>query len=365
MRLNIERDINMRNKYVIWIISAVVLLAIGAGIVFRTKSSPPRYTLVELKGLAGASCQAHAINSRGQVVGVSIMARPECDLPIGKAVLWNEGKPRILGIPDPQIYRRLDINNRGQVVGYYRNPIGKIRERSFIYENGKFMELKKSRLVPRALNEVGDVLGDVEDGSAVLRNGKLRRFGSTHRYAHVMNDNGQFAVEDELRCVAFMWDSGKMRPLGELDERCDRYVPYSINNRGQVVGVAFGTPPQMQRGKIQMLIDRLLHQISLPPESRYAFISENGKMKHLDVEDARSVMINNHGEIAGTRDIGGDGTQPFIMLHGESRDLNALINRESGYTITSVWDINDRGEMIGMATRDGGECAILLSPISR
>ena len=360
----------MRKKSIIWIISVVILLVIG--IVFFTRSSVPRYTIVEIKGLAGAPFEAYAINNRDQVVGVSITSSGEYDSSSGIAVFWDKGKSRSLGIADPQSYCTLDINDHGQVIGHY-SPLKGLGRRSFFYENGKSIRLDKWHLLALDINEVGDVIGDIlgdndPDETVIWKNGKLRHIGPTDGHSSVINDKGQVATAYKSGSYpVFMLDNGKIRTLGELDIKCDYYNICSINNKGQVVGMAYGTPQQMQPNALRELIDRLLHRIPDPQPllPSYAFISENGKMKYLDVGNASNVAINNRGEIAGTCEIGKNGTQPFIMLHGESQDLNDYIDRESGYTIKSVSDINDRGEIIGQAMHDDEECAVLLRPISR
>lgn len=360
-------NFNMRSKSWIWIVSVIVLLVIGS--VYFTRSSPPRYTLVEIKGLRGAPFEAHAINNLGQVVGVSITSKDENDSFNGIAVLWNEGESRSLGIPDPQGYCTLDLNDRGQVIGHYSQPKG-LGRRSFFYENGKSIGLDKWRLLALDINETGDVIGDIlgnkdPDETVIWKNGKLRHIGPTDGHTSIINDKGQVATAYKSGGYpAFMWDKGKVRTLGKLDVKCDTYTPYSINNSGQVVGMASLEPQWTQPGVLEVIFERILHRFSNPPSPPdYVFISENGKMRELDAGNVSDLVINNRGEIAGTCSVGRSGTQPFIMLGDVSHDLNDLINRESGYTIKSVSDINDRGEIIGQAKHDGEECAILLRPI--
>ncbi|MHB1457309.1 MAG: hypothetical protein ACYC0V_10380 [Armatimonadota bacterium] len=356
----------MRSKSWIWIVSVIVLLVIGS--VYFTRSPSPRYTLVEIKGLGGAPFEAYAINNRDQIVGVSIMSRDENN---GIAVLWNEGKCQSLGIPDPQGYCTLDLNDRGQVIGHYSPPKG-LGRRSFLYENGKSIGLDKWRLLALDINEAGDVIGDIlgdkdPDETVIWKNGKLRHIGPTDGHTSIINDKGQVATEyDSGGYPAFMWDNGKVKTLGELDVKCDSYDTQSINNKGQVVGTAAPQQHWTQPNALLEFINGLLHRIPEPHSpASYAFISENGKMRELDAGNVTDVAINNRGEIVGTCRVGKHGTQPFIMLGDESLDLNELIDRESGYAIKSVSDINDRGEIIGQATHNGEECAVLLKPISR
>ena len=49
--------------------------------------------------------------------------------------------------------------------------------------------------------------------------------------------------------------------------------------------------------------------------------------------------------------------------NGELRDLNTLVDIEGGWQLTTAQDINDAGQILGTACRNGSCTSVLLSPV--
>jgi uncharacterized membrane protein len=107
------------------LLSLSILSGCGGGGVSSTpppaQTPPPaptltHYTLVDLAALPGASAsQAQGLNSAGDVVGYSVFNGH------ATAVLWKNGGPTDLGIPDSFANA---VNSSDQVAGYYTSGSG-------------------------------------------------------------------------------------------------------------------------------------------------------------------------------------------------------------------------------------------------
>lgn len=53
----------------------------------------------------------------------------------------------------------------------------------------------------------------------------------------------------------------------------------------------------------------------------------------------------------------------FLFSNGAMTDLNSLIDPASGWGLTSAFDINDAGQIVGSGTMAGQDYAFLLTPI--
>jgi probable HAF family extracellular repeat protein len=182
----------------------------------------------DLFGLAGRGGQASAINNRGHVVGTTRN---------GRAVLWQNGKITDLG-PGTAV----DINERGQIIGYTTTPAGK--SRAFLWQNGARTDLGPGALV--AINGRGQVIGYRESPAGELN--------------------------------AFLWQRGTTTDLGTLGGAWS--FPTAISNRGQVVGYS------TDRSGVQ-----------------HAFVWQNGTMTGLPSPTGsartRAIAINEHNQIIG------------------------------------------------------------------
>jgi probable HAF family extracellular repeat protein len=71
-------------------------------------------------------------NDRGTTVGIGVFSGSGAT---DRAVVWRNGVPRELGIPDPSISRAEGINDDGQIVGYGQTS------GAFLWERGVTISL--------------------------------------------------------------------------------------------------------------------------------------------------------------------------------------------------------------------------------
>jgi probable HAF family extracellular repeat protein len=148
---------------------------------------------------------ANAINDNGQAVGQT----GNCTS-VFHAVLWNKGTPTDLGTLGGLLLAPLDINNKGQIVGFASSPDGTVF-RAFLWQNG-------------VATDLGTLAPDV--------------FG----LAIGINDRGQIVGDScdiDFACRAFLWQEGTITELNSLVHNPN--APFlenanSINSRGQIAG---------------------------------------------------------------------------------------------------------------------------------
>ena len=237
-----------------------------------------------------------AINERGQIVGDLRTS----DVP-QSAFMYHEGEWTVIKSADAWWSRAVDINNRGQVLGY--ENLGS-SSRLFIWEAGvtTYLELglppTAILVTPVDITEQGQVLGHFDDFSP-----------------------GPGALP-EMR--SFIWDKGELTVI--LAPGGERTEAFEMNARGQVVGTYY---TDESGWNVQ------------------AFVWEHGIMTDLPgLSGARSVAtaINNRGIIVGAAQTGEGEMHAVQWKDGVAIDLGTLGGAESwGYAI------NERGQIAGWA----------------
>lgn len=233
----------------------------------------------DLGTLGGPDAFAIDINDRGQVLGFSFVnsiPNSTTGFPTGDAFLWEKGK--MTDIPDPlggTIVSPFYLSNKGQVVGSADLP-GDITEQEdpFLWEKGVFTD--------------------------------LGTFGGTRGHAEKINDAGQIVGDANFAgdaiYHAIIWQGGFKFDLGTVgDDPCSAGL--DINSQGQAVGWS-----------------GVCDYSAIPR----AFISEK--------------------------------TGPMV-------DLNTLISSNSGIYVSFASNINDRGEIAAAGLLPSGDIhAVLLIP---
>jgi probable HAF family extracellular repeat protein len=264
------------------------------------------------------------INDRGEAVGMSETAVPD---PNGEDVcgfgthltcvpfLWRNGNMRALPTVGGNNGQASAINNRGEVVGYAEtantDPTCAPSPTALpvLWEKGHAQPLP--------------LVGTDPDGVA---------FG--------INDQGQ-AVGYSGNCFfathAVMWKNNTAFVLKDLGGTLSN-VAYVINNLGQIAGKVRSADGSHYVAALWQPDGTLITHEPLPGDL-----------------DAFATGINNQGQVVGNDfDSEFNWSHGFIWQNGVMTDLNALIPADSNLLIISASNINERGQISGMATVQSG-----------
>ena len=358
-------------------VGALAAVALSTG---RTgtaaRSAQSRWIVTDL----GRDCSAHALNERGQIVGVC--GRGDS----ARGVLWWHGKETNLGRLRPDLVTEPGaINDRGQVVGVATrvrpNANGGVatEDHAFIWENGRIRELTAPGATltdATAINNRGQILGygRARPGAAP---GHL--FWDAGRVTAVplevwaMNDRGQVVGHARNAKTgsedAYIWENGQMRDLGSLADGAGGRSTFTsavdINDRGQVVGISSSAtgaahPPThaflWQNGRMTDLTPSLgvnsdaeavnergqvIGSVDWTRTSETSFLWEDGRMTRLDPPGSRSlpIAIDDEGRVICQSDPNG----PFVWESGRRTSLDAN-------QVVAI----DHGRIIGQKTDGSG-----------
>ncbi len=262
--------------------------------------------LKDVTTLGGAHTEIRDLNNHGLATGFA-------DTPDGKeehAVVWSAAGITDLGTLKGGKSYGLSINDGGQVVGTARTA-GSAEYRAFIWDSTRGM---------RDLNEI-----------AGTTSGLLLTAG------YGINADGQVvgsARTSQGATHGFLWDKHRVVDLGVFG--FDSFAS-ALNNDGQAVGTSF-TP------------QRFLH----------TFLISGGSQIDLGTSrDANSfgLGINGKGDVVGAS----GGATIWDHSHG-MRDINSLIQPNSGWLLLEATDVNDAGQIVGYGLRRGELHGFLLTP---
>jgi len=146
----------------------------------------------------------------------------------------------------------------------------------------------------------------------------------------------------EVRAV--LWKDRKAIDLGTLGG--NESAAFSVNNRGQVVGLATNTIPD----PFSFFITQLR-----------AFLWQHGAMRDLGTlytgNNAWALFVNEHGQVAGFSDtsanpgpLGVPPVDPFLWERGRMLDLGTL-----GGTVGFPYGLNNQGQVIGVSNLAGDQ----------
>jgi probable HAF family extracellular repeat protein len=283
---------------------------------------------LELGTLGGknSSINWNGINDRGEAVGMSETSVPD---PNGEDLclfgthltclpfLWQNGVMSALPTVGGNNGQASAINNSGQVVGYAENgtvdstcPAGVTNNRvdlPVLWDKGTAQPLS--------------TIGNDPDGVA---------FG--------INNRGQ-AVGYSGTCTAanfaVVWENGTATPLPDLGT--PGAIAYAINGHNQIVGQAVNSEG-----------------------TALAAIWENNTVRSLGVllpgdAAAFATSINNRGQVVGSSfDSSANWSHGLIWENGRMFDLNQLFPASSNLYVISASNINEGGQIAGMAVEMAG-----------
>jgi len=280
------------------------------------------------------------INDRGAAVGYSETSIPDPD---GEDVcgfgthltcrpfLWRNGQMSALPMLGGNNGQASAMNNRGQITGFAESTVSDSScpaSSPSKTDSPVIWEDAKARALP--------TVGSDPDGEA-----------------NAINDQGQ-AVGYSGTCTAalhaVLWEkNGTAFPLPDLGTGG---FAFGINNQGQIVGLV-GSPDS---------------------PTFYAALWRNGALTNLRTlpGDFAAIAsgINNQGQVVGsTLDSTFNWSNAFIWQDGVMTGLNTLFPASSNLYPTMANQINERGQIVGMATvlsgpHTGETHAFLATPVN-
>jgi len=297
---------------------------------------------IDLRTLGGKNSWTNygGINDRGEAVGLSETSVPDPDgedfcgfgtkrtcLPF----LWRDGHMMALPTLGGNNGQASAINNRGQIVGISETTV----------PDSGCPASKPGKIISPVFWEKGEVRS------------LPTLAGDPDGFVQGINNRGQ-AVGSSGTCTniathAVLWDNDVAVPLSDLGH--DGSDAYAINDRGQIVG----------------------YVSSHDGSTIFAAIWQNDGVTIIPTlpEDSAAFAtgINNRGQVVGSTFNSMGWSHGFISQDGVMTNLNKLIREDSNLLIIAASNINDRGQISGMAKVMNGPDkdkvhAILLTPVN-
>jgi probable HAF family extracellular repeat protein len=257
----------------------------------------------DLGTLGGKGSQAYGNNDLGMVTGLA-----EIPDGTGHAFLWVRNQMIDLGTLGGESFG-YDVNNKVQVVGYYRDATG--GKRGFLWQKGYMYDL-------------GDLGGAESDAWGINEKGQVAGYADTaddKNHAYLWTPDGPNAP------------TGKMTDIGVLPGGSESFA-YQINNYGDVVGastIAGGSfhailySNRFSNDGSYQLLD-LNSSTFLPPGSGWKFLNY-------------SMAINDVGQITGYGFKDDNSLHAFLLSPGTgpsrlSRTNRAAQLRSAGTALT-------------------------------
>jgi probable HAF family extracellular repeat protein len=283
------------------------------------------------------------INDRGEAVGLAETSVPDPDgedmCAFGtkktcRPFLWRDGHIMALPTLGGNNGQASAINNRGQIVGISETTV----------QDSGCPASKPGKIISPVFWERGEVRA------------LPTLAGDPDGFVQGLNDQGQ-AVGSSGTCTnlsihAVLWENDRAFQLPDLGPAGGG--AYAINDHGQAVGyVSSADGTTIVASLWQNGARSAVTSLGILPGDGAAF----------------ATGINNRGQVVGSTFNSSGWSRGFIWQDNVMTDLNTLIPRDSNLFINAASNINERGQISGMATvltgPDTGKIhAILLTPAS-
>lgn len=326
----------------------------------QTSQLPARYTVTDLGTLGGPFSSASAISDSGWIGGFASYAEEE--LPYRGFVHGKRGMADI-GTLGGTLSAVGDVAENGLAVGWSYLADGSVRAIS--YHAGKLRNLGTlggNESYASAVNKRQVIVGySTLAGNETMTHAFLSRGGAGMQdlgvpagfpssFAVSVNDDSDMVVlgisADRQSYGTFMLSDGVWTNIGGLGGGIT--VGQKINNLGQIVGFS--------------------HLTTIPGEY-HAFLYNDGVMVDLGSlssgQSSVASSLNDRGAIVGYSGTVNNAAEGFLHTDGVMWNLNDLLVEGSGWTVLYAFDINNAGEIVGRAERNGEIHGVLLTPVAQ
>ena len=278
------------------------------------------------------------------------------------------------------------INASGQVIGVSSDVNG--NNHGVLWSNGTMTDL--GAFTPTNINSSGQIAGQSGSHAAILSNGTLTDLDpvGAYSYAYGINDSGKvvgysYVASDPYVMHATLWDNGTATDLGTLGGR--NTWASGINASGKIVGYSDysarwdGVPTSLGSLPLGAPISQANAINASGQAVGSASVDSYGGVMHATLWDhngvatdlgslgaytSEALAINATGEIVGSSFLSNSVIHATLWKDGYLYDLNSFLNPNdinAGWVLQTARGINDNGDIVGTAVKNGQQSAFLLS----